>query len=44
MALCFGAGLTTRELVGERFCGAVRELLEPLLTCHSAEKVGGPRR
>jgi exodeoxyribonuclease V gamma subunit len=44
MALCFGRGTTSRELVDRRFCEAALELLEPLLTQHSEVKHGGRKR
>jgi exodeoxyribonuclease V gamma subunit len=44
MALCFGAALTTAELVEERFSAAALTLLQPLLECRSATQAEGRRR
>jgi exodeoxyribonuclease V gamma subunit len=44
MALCFGSGTTTRELVDPRFSETTLALLEPLLTQHSEVKAGGRKR
>ena len=43
MAFCFGAGLSGRELVDERFCNAALALLEPLLERRSVEKAGNSK-
>jgi exodeoxyribonuclease V gamma subunit len=44
MALCFGASLSGRDLVDERFEAAALELLQPLLECRSVARKGGSRR
>jgi exodeoxyribonuclease V gamma subunit len=44
MALCFGAQLTTRELLDEPCCAAALELLQPVLEHRSTEQGGGRRR
>lgn len=44
MALCFGAGLSAGELVGEGFCRAALDLLQPLLEQRNPERGGGRRR
>jgi len=44
MALCFGRGTSTHELLDPPVCEAALALLEPLLAQHSAVKAGGSKR
>lgn len=44
MAVCFGAGLSGRELVDGRFCGAAEALLGPLLERRRVEKADSSQR
>ncbi|MEB3320006.1 MAG: exodeoxyribonuclease V subunit gamma [Cyanobium sp.] len=44
MAVCFGSGTTTRELVDARFGEAARSLLTPLLEQHASVRAEGRKR